>query len=372
MISNPRTNQERLLWAYQFGHAWNRDPKYDNLRNLDTGRILTMTGEEEDAKLLLASWQDFEPNVQRLVEAFYGRELQPDGDIGPASQLAMDIKRCAMPDFAPPPGAELAVMYDNEELRGAIESYQRYAQYRNDDREFSGTEGSWPESQMGESEYTGGSGSWPKGCDPEFPNVHSVRVNVGTTGASSHQKEQMKEVLAAVEACEAAMGQHVRHILDGDVSSAEHDVRFQYIAGGVIGFNYFPQPGKCQQKLVGRLDNSFNVAPKTMSELCVHEYKGHGDGLEHRSRTSSKPSIMHPSISTPSNFPSWIGDAHEASKRRYFGGVPIPGGPTPGPGPDPGPQPGPDVTVWEGTLAAGAYRLIRKGTGTGPMPPIQV
>lgn len=327
MIANPKTPVERLLWAYQFGHAWNRDPRYANLRNLDKGRIEKMTGDEADAKLLIASWQDFEPNVMRLVQAFHGREVQPDGLIGPASEVAMNIKRCAMPDYAPPPGALLAEIYEQADLRGAVASYQQYADYRNDG-----------------AEYTGGSGSWPK-CDPQFPGVHSTRVNVITSGFSDHQRELFKECHAGVEAAEAAIGQHVRHILDGDPEDAEHDIRGQFIAGGVIGYNYFPRPDTCNQTLVGRIDNSFNASKFALAELCTHEYKGHGDGLEHVSRTSSQPSIMHPSISSPSRMPSWKGDRHESTKRRYFGGEPIPSTPVPGPGPGPVPPDDP----WAGS-----------------------
>lgn len=322
MIAYPKTPLERLLWAYQFGHAWNRDPRYANLRNLDRGRILLMNGDEADAKLLIASWQDFEPNVERLVAAYHGRILQPDGDVGPATEFAMAIKRCAMPDFAPPPGVQLAVELPDlpDDLVKAFESYQRYAEAMNNG-----------------AEYVGGSGSWPKGCNAEHPNLHSTLVNVVTTSASDHQKEQLKDVLAGVERCEAEIGQLVIHRLDGSTSDCDHDVRYQYIAGGVIGYNYFPTPGVCRQRLVGRLDNSFNVGPMTMAELNTHEYKGHGDGSEHKSRTAARKSIMHPSIGSPTSYPTWIGDASEAEKKRWFGGVPIPTAPTPGPDPVPTP-----------------------------------
>lgn len=348
MISNPHTPVERLLWAYQFGHAWNRAPKYASLRNLDTGRIHKMTGDEADAKLLIGSWQDFEPNVERLVLAFHGRELQPDGGIGRASETAMTMLRCALPDFAPPAEAELDVIYDDPCLRGAVKSYQEYAEYRNDGKEFIGPEGSWPAAEPDEdaapAEYVGGSGSWPKGCDPKFPNVHSTRVNLLTAGFSEHQRSVMNEVAAANERCPAEMGLSCRYILDGDPQECEHDVRGQFIAGGVIGFAYFPKPNTCNQIVIARIDNSFNPNKFTLGDLFEHEQGGHSRGKEHRSRSSSKKSIMHPSIATVNEWPTWKGDAGEFEMVAWFGGIPVP---TDEPLPPPVPPP---FDPWAGSV----------------------
>lgn len=345
MIVNPRTPVERLLWAYQFGHSWNRDPKYANLRNLDSGRILLMNGDESDAKLLLASWQDFDPNVARLVAAFHKRSLEPNGEWGPASEAVSRFARCAMPDFAPPKGAELSVdTYDVPELLGAVESYQRYADYKNDGKEYSGTDGSWDktaekvEARVGNAAYVGGSGSWPGpkaggGCDPEHKDIHSVRMNVVLSGFSSHQRAQWPTVAPEMSRCSAEVGLHTRFVFDGTPSAAEHDVRGQFIAGGVIGFAYFNDPDSCQKGLVARIDNSFDVDDMTFTELNEHEEGGHSRGLEHANRQSSEAgeegySIMHPSIGRPKRMPSWLKDRHFPTMKKFFGGVAIPG-PTP-------------------------------------------
>jgi hypothetical protein len=136
-----------------------------------------------------------------------------------------------------------------------------------------------------------------------------------------------------VEETEAEFGQHVRHILNGDPKTCEHDVRFQYIAGGVIGFAYFPNPNNCNQVVTARIDNSFDARTTVLAELLTHEYKGHSDGLEH-----SRGGIMNPSIGSPTVRATWKGDPHESTKRRYFGGLPVPTTPTtttPPPGPIP-------------------------------------
>ena len=286
------TPTERLLWAYRFGHAWNT--AYPNLQNLDEAAVAKMDGSEADAHSLIASWQRLDINVSRLVNAFHGRELIPDGIIGPASEAVMAFSRCAMPDYAPPPNA--AFRYDDPDLQAAVESYQRWAEA-----------------------YVGGSGSWPKsGCDPQRMGIHSTRVNIDDTAASAHQKSILKEATGYVEKCEAEFGQAVRHNFNGSKTDCETDCRFQFIGGSVIGFCYFPEPDTCDQVITCRIDNSFDVSPITTANLLEHEYKGHGDGLQH-----TNGGIMNPSIITYNPL-TWKGDKHESTKRRYFGGEPIP------------------------------------------------
>jgi hypothetical protein len=173
-----------------------------------------------------------------------------------------------------------------------------------------------------------GTGSWPlPGCDPQRTDVHSTVVKMTSSGASSHQKSLLKEILTLVEKCEAEMGQAVRHVVDSGVESFQHDVRFKSLFGSTIGYAYFPRPGICNQVVQAYIDNGFNPSAITLANLFVHEYKGHSDGLEH-----TRGGIMNPSIITISPL-TWKGDKHENTKRRYFGGVPIP--PTPGPSPVP-------------------------------------
>lgn len=310
------TTQQILVEAYQRGHAWN--PAFPSLQNLDLGRVTKMDGSERDAKDLIASRQASDVNMDTLVAAFHaGRQPLFDGDIGPATQALAALPRCAMPDFAPPAGASFH--YDYPELQGAVESYQRWAEARD------------YQQVPQPAEYVGGSGSWPKGCDPERPNWHSVRVSMLTSGASTHQKGILAEVLKMVELTEAEVGQSVRHILDGDPSKAEHDVRFQGIAGSVIGFAYFPTPNSCNQTVTARIDNGFNARAPVLAELLTHEYKGHSDGLQH-----TRGGIMNPSIGSPTVRSTWLNDPHTSTKKRFFGGVAIPT--TPG-GPGPGPTP---------------------------------
>ena len=289
----PNTPAERLAWLFFFGHAYN--PKYPNLQNIDEGRVALMDGSEEDARQLVQSFQELDVNVSRLVAAFHGRELDPDGSVGPATMGVMAFRRCAMPDYAPPPTASFH--YEDPDLQAAVESYQRFA----------------------EAGYVGGTGSWPKGCDPQHKDVHSVVVGIDTSNASTYQKGIMDDVLRYVEETEAEIGQSVRHVRDGSFSKPQHEVKFQFIAGGVIGFAYFPDPNTCNQTVTARIDNSFDARLPVLAELLTHEYKGHSDGLEH-----SRGGVMNPSIGSPTERATWKGDPHEKTKTKYFGGVAIP------------------------------------------------
>lgn len=322
----PRSTKELLKEAFLRGHAWN--PKLPNLHNVDMGRVLLMDGSEKDAQDMLRSRQSIDAHFEPLMRAFHKRfpvrdqnDLFGDGKDGPALQLLVDMPRCSMPDYAPPPNASFD--YGNADLNAAVKSYQEFAKT--------------------------GRGSWPVGCDPNRPDVHSVVVAINTTAASAHQKSIMDEVLKYVEETEAEIGQAVRHVVNTDYASPQHQVSFQFIAGGVIGFAYFPRPDTCKQTVTARIDNSFDARPFVLAELLTHEYKGHSDGLEH-----SRGGIMNPSIGSPTTRASWRNDPHSKTKAGYFGGEPLGTGPGPIPD-DPGTLPPQKVllkaaqsgTVWE-------------------------
>jgi hypothetical protein len=262
MTSPVQVDKDRLLEKlYLTGHFWG-NPELRDVKQADLPKLAL---DHKLVKRAIASWQALDANFDGLALLRHLRNIIPDGDVGPVTVTMMDIPRCPMPDFAPPPGA--AFDYGHEGLNEAVRSYQIFA------------------------EYKGGSGSWPK-CDPQRPDVHSTRVNLTTANASTHQKGILKEAVALVEKCEAEMGQSVRHIMDGDAKEAEHDVRFEYIAGGVIGYAYFPTPDTCDQVVQCRIDNSYNPSAITFANLLVHEYKGHSDGLEGRQARIHEATVL--------------------------------------------------------------------------------
>lgn len=294
-----------LKSLYNYGHFWNA-ANPDGL-NVDLSNLHKLTATDRVAKDAIASWQSFDANFDALAFILHLRAIIADGDVGPVTAAMTQMRRCAMPDFAPPPTASF--QYDHPDLQRAVESYQRYA----------------------EAGYVGGSGSWPKGCDSQNPNVHSVVVAIDLSAASTSQKSIMDDVLKYVATTEAEIGQSVRFVRDGSWPNPQHNVRFENIPGSVIGYAYFPDPNECRQTVQARIDNTFNASLPVLAELLTHEFKGHSDGLEH-----TRGGIMNPSIGNPSSRASWIGDPAQSNKFRYFGGVAIPGGPGPEPPVPPG------------------------------------
>lgn len=279
-----KSTKEILLEAYRRGRAW--DPSHPNLLNLDEAAVKKMDGSEQDAKELIASLQMSDLNMESLVAAFHKRNFVADGDIGPATQELVELKRCPIPDFPPPPNASFH--YDDPGLQKAVETMQENAM---------------------------GSGSWPS-CDPEREGVNSFRVRIDPAKMPSAIKSYSQKALDAVVAAYAEMGCAVRYILaaSGDCEIAK---RFENLAGSVIGWNEFPQPNTCRQTINGRLDTGYIPNDyRYWANLECHE-TGHGVGLQH-----TRGSIMNPSILLVWPL-TWKGSPSEASMRRYFGGEPL-------------------------------------------------
>lgn len=302
MIANPKTPTERLLWAYQFGHGWN--PARPNLLNLDEAAVAKMDGSEADAKELIASWQSLDANVNRLVNAFHGRELIPDGEIGPASESVMAMKRCAMPDYAPPPNA--IFHYDDANLQAAVESQQRAAAF---------------------------TGSYWRGCDPERPDIHSLKIGIDARNAPSVFLENKDKILEARRACAAEIGVSVQFVINPtSMEGLQQYQVYHNIPGGVIGMNYFPSANSCGRIPNGSMDSSYNPSDWRLHAcLGCHESEGHGFGFNHTNGGTMNPSIL---LTWPL---TWNGDPSWNVAKRYYGGEPIPPvNPPPGPPQPPG------------------------------------
>lgn len=308
MIFNPKTPTERLLWAFQFGHRWN--PAFPNLQNLDEAAVAKMDGSEVDAKSLIASWQLLDANVNRLVNAFHGRELQPDGDIGPASAAVMDMKRCAMPDYAPPPHASF--FYEDENLQKAVESYQRCAEAR------------------AAAAFTG---SYWRGCNPARPDIHSLKIGIDTRSAPPNFLANQAKILEARRACAAEIGVAVEFVINPQsLDGLQQYQVYRGIPGSVIGMNYFPTANSCGRIPNGSMDTGYDPSDfRLHANLGCHESEGHGFGLDHTNGGVMNPSIL---LVWPL---TWKGDPSWNAVKRYYGGEPIPPvNPPPGPPQPPG------------------------------------
>lgn len=300
------SDKEILVKAFMAGRHF--DPNMPNLHNLDLDRVSKMNGSEADAKELIRSFQASDANLDLLSIVFNHRLPNIDGNIGLATRALAGLDRCAMPDFAPPPGATFDT--GNPDLNAAIQSQQRYEEYLRDEAM--------------------GTGSWPS-CDPQRPGVNSFRVNLNTSACPSTVKNYLEKALIACSECYAEVGFAVRYILDGDPDECEISKRFERLTGSVIGWNEFPSPNTCNQVIQGRLSTTYTPSDwRYWANLEIHE-TGHGVGAQHTRGHIMNPSILLVWRDSPKPNISWKGGPSEAVMNRWAGGLPIPviGGPTP-------------------------------------------
>ena len=294
----PRSTKDLLLEAFRTGHAWN--PALPNLHNVDEGRIKLMDGTEQDAKDLLRSRQSYDINFDTLMSAIYARfppspdklGLYGQGDDGPALQQLVDLPRCPMPDFPPPPNASFH--YDDPDLQAAVESMQRAA-------------ASPPIS-----------GPYWRGCDPQRPDVHSLVIGIDTKEAPSNFKANQEKILAARVALAAEIGVAVRFVINPtSMTGLQQYQVYRYIAGGVIGMNYFPSSNSCGRIPNGSMDSSYDPGDwKRHANLGGHESEGHGFGFNHTRGGRMNSSL----IDTPL---TWIGDPAWSQIVEYYPGKPL-------------------------------------------------
>lgn len=279
--------QDIIDRLYKTGHFWNpANPDGLNIKRSDLPK-LTLT--DKVVVKAAASFQWADANMEALVGLHHKRALIPDGDVGPATLDMLDMPRCPMPDFTPPPDADFN--YGDPQIQEAVKSQRDFAT---------------------------GSGSWlASGCDPEHKGGHSIRVGINTSNASSTVKNYLDKCAAECVKAYAEVGLRVRYIFDTKtVVDCEIQKEFERLSGNVIGWNYFPTPNSCR-RITGRLSSSYAPSDWRMfANLKCHE-TGHGVGLNH-----GRGSIMNASILLvwPMTF---VGTYSFPNLERWFGGKPI-------------------------------------------------
>ena len=282
------TPSEILVEAWKRGRTWN--PDYPNLLNVDEAAVRKMSGKEPDAKLLVRSLQQSDANYDPLVMAMHQRQPNFDGEIGPATQALVTIPRCPLPDFPPPPNATFH--YDDPALQAAVESQQRAAAY---------------------------TGSYWRGCDSTRPGIHSLVIGIDIKNAPPNWMANKDKILEARRAAAAEIGVAVRFVLNPtSMAGLQQYQIFKYIAGGVIGYNYFPNSNSCGLIPSGSLDTSYDPSDYRLhANLGTHESEGHGFGFNH-----TRGGVMNPSILLVWPL-TWKGDPSWGVAKQYYGGVPI-------------------------------------------------
>jgi hypothetical protein len=305
----PRSTKDLLIEAFRTGHAWN--PALPNLHNADEGRIKLMNGTEKDAKDLLRSRQSYDINFDTLMSAIYIR-FPPDpdklglygqGDDGPALQQLVDLPRCPLPDFAPPPNASFH--YDDPDLQKAVESMQAAA-------------ASPPIS-----------GPYWRGCDSQRPDVHSLVIGINTKEAPSNFLANQDKILAARRAMAAEIGVAVRFVINPQSMEGLQQYQvYRGMGGSIIGTNYFPQTNSCGRIPNGSMSSSYNPSNWQLhANLGTHESEGHGLGFNHvRGGTMNSSIVLSPL--------TWINDPAWSQVIRYYPAKPLePDQPPPPPPP---------------------------------------
>ena len=302
------TVETQARWLYEFGHFDGTGVRGRDLKLFD--------GSEEEFQRAVRSIQSLDINCETLCQKKHNRALTVDGDVGPATVDLMRQPRCSCRDVMP------------------IEVTQAAMQWRADVGLATG---------LATNTRRGlilGSGSWPTpGCDEDDPDrstVHSVRIALNIQRMTL-SREYLNSAIEAAEKAGWEVGLRPRYIINGSPSEAEMDIRFQRLAGSVIGWNEFPQAGTCRQTIDGRLDTGYRPGGSRgfmwFANLLVHEQFGHGVGLSH-----TRGGIMNPSIVLVDPVSYKPRDPSLARMTRFFGGedvTPSIDPPPPPPPPDP-------------------------------------
>ena len=295
--------------AYEYGHAWNPDNPGANhasladLQQMGAGHPVVIS--------MLRSFslmQATEYTVATLK--YHNRQPQFDGLIGPAMEDTLQVARCAVPDYVPPPGVAFA--FDDPMVQAVCQRMQ-----------------------ANEAEPLLGTGSWPS-CHG-VGAFHASLVRIDDSRLPSFLKPVFLRVLRQVQMSYAALGllwrftdQSKKDLLNGEVltGTVNSEMSFVTSSSGWIGLAIVGQNESCSSTIWCRFLATYKGGSTTDSiatqwtTLIKHEL-GHNSGLGHSSGGVMNPSIVN---GLPTEWTS--SDPSTRILQRSFGGspVPIPGG----------------------------------------------
>lgn len=302
-----------FLW--RTGHFWN--PSKPDVLNVVQDDLPILDLKDDVVKQATASWQASDANFDALAFIRYLRGIIADGDPGPVTDLMLEVPRCPLPDFKPPPNASFH--YDDPDLQRAVERMQAAT----------------------------GRGSWPVGCHGTA-GTHEVKVSYDVSKMSSDQKQWMPAAAKHNAEQVAAMGLKVIEVPVGQASNV--DVYGRSFGGSTIGMAEF-NGESCRSNCFCTVSPGYDPNYRMFLLLLMHEF-GHTMNFEH-----SSGYIMNPSIRDVPEF--WVQrdatgkityqDVRYAKGKQFFGGEPLtPVEPVPPPTPTPSDYNG--VFMFQGKL----------------------
>ena len=324
--------------AYETGQFWNPDfPDGANVARADLDSLDVKERTATDAFRSLSFMMPRE--YAAAVAKHHHRAPDFDGELGPAMRELLEMPRCRVPDYAPPPG--ITFNFDDPDL-------QQVAQRMQDDYHLPAV----------------GPGNWPRCHNIGEFHCAVVRINLSTK-PSWFSDSLLVQVLTKVQRAYDGVGLHLifidtnfKDLLTGENRGGEHvdiESSWQQLSGGAIGLAIVGRGINCRQNIWQRYDPDYRGGSSMESilaqqvSLWAHE-TGHNTGLGHVNGW-----VMNPSIVNGLPDPWDPRDPSRSTLETRYGGVKYvpPGG---NPPPDPDPDPPTDLEKRLAALERQAYQ----------------
>ncbi len=286
-----KTEKQKINFLRRYGHFENEE--YPELLNVTEKDFKKLKLKDKVVKLAIKSWQGTDINFDIFSQTTHGRDIDPDGLIGPVTDLMFETPRCHHKDYGENTGIKLL---NEKEL---ITSTGRGA-YKN----------------------CHGANGWHRGIGRSTGSLptHLSRQHDG--------KRVIDHVLDITRVGYGEIG--MEWIFEwSPFSTRNHqaDVQFGRWAGRWIGLAQVPSIGRlcsapplwARHQTSFRSGSSPGVVLIWWPILLMHEL-AHILGLGH-----TRGGIRNPTINNVP--PRWVGDVSYNTMKSLFGGNPVPGWP---------------------------------------------
>lgn len=312
-------SQDIIEYLYSLGHFHNPDAE----TGITEGDLPSLTLADPEVVTAVKSFQSFSRATLEQITAEETGVVRArvDGEVGPATEKLLTMERCGCPDY-PVPGSEYAAMV----------------------------------------ERAGNNQSWPHSCDPNKPQIHSIKVKIYKNRMPRFLEPHFESRVwpLVIKAYRDIGVDFVR-----TEGTPNIDFSWENLQGSTIGLAIVPGgPQRCNSRIWARFDPGYHPRDviNQWARLVAHEL-GHNMRLGHTNGGIMNPSILSGEFSER----EWRKDPSFRTLARYFGGEPIdpPSDPDPEP-PTPEPPSGNGfylsgtVTIKQGDQELGDFQLVPK------------